>query len=951
MAQDWFAQFEPAKKPASDPWFDQFQEKKIEERAQERAKLPKTPVDIADLASRGLFALSREGMQQAADIESIKRGERPSPIIGEPVGFKLPEFMVPKFKQPETWWGGFANKLYEDYIASQLRGYNPLIPEKLPPLFDKEIGGVSKINLPPVTEARIGKINRLALPPAEGPEVAGPTRTFYQGAAGTTERGRTYPLDLGAQNPRMAGGISPASAGTQMEFGTELGTVLPRELENVSQIPAMEAAERGLTVGEIPELRMPGPGEVVDIPSVRRRLEAATKGPTRITYGGAEERGFYPGKVGEPQLPSAPVKPTRFPKAQPATPAAFPPPTAAGKITVPSAQQAITVTSPNLPNLPVEFRKIAATASPEEALTQWATGSRYGAPYRARMAREAFADLKDPALIDKFESGDRTGRLADLQKFFDERQKQAVDIGILKKDQKILNYLRHYYTQDPEKVTAAVKKFITENPQFAKTRKFPTYAIAESEGGLTRKFKTIPEIVEAYEDEFQKAVRKKELYDWAKSSGVLKKGLLSTSPTQWELGGPNAELTREILNTLHAKSPRWARVLGEAGRYTKNLYLGSGIGGTPLNTHYYNTMKSSFYAQGFEGIKDYLQNTFNPAADIKYLDQNKKFIADLVDRGFGHNIEDHTLLANLTHGVDAPNKLLQAAEWVKDTQGKIFEDPLFRVRLPAAKVKLARKIYDDALSKGLGNEEALRQAATISNDFMGGLNKVLRHATTKDLMSFGIVAPDWLESRLNLAVKGVKALVGKEHPIYKQALYRKAAVTGATLGANKLITGEFEPTGRSGNISRLYLGQTAGGANRTFPSLGTTAEEFRFPLEVMSAFRNPNESWIEKLQSLSQGRVGAVPRAILGAMYNIGPFNAPVAGHDRYGRMMSPETQTKNIIGTVGAPLEPPWLKFFRVLATQGSDVDLERAIAEGFELPTQYNKEPRPNLTVSMPR
>lgn len=842
-----------------------------------------------------------------------------------PVGMPSEKSLLPKFKQPTSYTGGFLNSLYEDYIrplASEAGVLGQSFPAHAPFPWGEgvELGPVhGPTARPPFNPER-------ALPPA-------PTqRTFFQGPYGTTELGKTYPMDVGSQRPTMAGQLNlpleeQAAKGRKPFFepgSPEQGTLKPSELGEISQIPALQAAGQGTTLGQIPELNINAPMD-----EIRGQLERASQGPISLAQLPTKKPPYNVGNIGPVELPSAPVKPSRL-KLKTEAPA--------------QAQPTVAGTTVAAPKIVTELRPIPKETNFKDAVLQFFNGSS-GARFAGQRVKKQFADLADPELIYKYQQGDRSGRLKDVENYFENRWQQNKEVGLLQPDQKKLNYLRQYWTQPEEEQSEAVRRWIAKNPQYAKESKFPTYKVGE-EAGLTRKYQTIPEIMGAYEKEFQEALRKKEFFDYLKQSGQLAKGTISTHPTEWEIKGPNAKDWKYWSGNFFGESARPAKALGAVGQYTKNLYLGSGIPKTPLNMHYYNTMKSDFYAQGMKGVQEYLSNTFSPEKDIKYLESKGEFIKDLIDRGFQHSIEGHATLLDEASS-EGGSKLVNLFKKAQDLQTKTFEDPLFKIHLPAKKVKLAENIYNDAIKQGLDKESALRQAATISNDFMGGVNKVLRNKTLKDLAQFGLVAPDWLESRYNLAVKGFKALAGKEHPIYAKALGRKASLLGVEALGNLASQGSVtNPSRRSTNITDISLGKTAGGYNREFPMFGTTAEEIRIPAELMAAYNSPTESVGERLSTLAKGRLSTPLRAGMGLAFNMDPFGKPLYGHTQYGAPMKPSTQLKNIAGTAISPFVPPYIQSAGQILEGG---DIERAIMQALEIPLQYNKEPRPRLRVTV--
>lgn len=109
------------------------------------------------------------------------------------------------------------------------------------------------------------------LPPAPQ-SVVNPTR-FISGEAGIADVKQPYQIDLGAVNPRI---------GQQ-----NAGTILPREVEGVNQIPPQLAANQGLSIGQ--------PAAVNAEDALLRRTQQLTK----------DVSGNYPKEVGDYQLPTA----------------------------------------------------------------------------------------------------------------------------------------------------------------------------------------------------------------------------------------------------------------------------------------------------------------------------------------------------------------------------------------------------------------------------------------------------------------------------------------------------------------------------------------------------------------------------------------------------------------------------------------------------------------------
>ena len=238
-----------------------------------------------------------------------------------------------------------------------------------------------------------------------------------------------------------------------------------------------------------------------------------------------------------------------------------------------------------------------------------------------------------------------------------------------------------------------------------------------------------------------------------------------------------------------------------------------------MNIHGYNIARSRYMASGIKGIGDFTKGIFNPSGDIAYLKSERPLIQKALDYGyqmFSENETEGTIEKALSN-----YKLGRLANKGMDLTQKLFEDPLFKVSLPANKARVLRENYDRLLPK-VGEEQALRQASTIANDFMGGINKSLRDKTLKDALQIGILAPDWAELRINLAVKGAKAMVGKEDPIYAKALARGGVMRGAGAAA-QLGIGD-DRGNKPSDLTSVGLGKTESGKFRELPIYGTAVE-------------------------------------------------------------------------------------------------------------------------------
>lgn len=840
-----------------------------------------------------------------------------------PVGEKS---LLPEFKQPETYWGGFFNSLYNDFVrplATPSGALGSSAIGKLPSIAPEiKLGQQIK----PGLTAYAPKREPLGLPPAPR------TARFIAGEKGIAEAGKTYPMDIAPLKPGLG------------EQGA--GTILPREVEGISDIPALDAPRLGTTLGDIPSLT-----EATDLQSTLGRLESIKEGsPVRIT----NPPDF---NIGNPELPYQLESAVREPKIKPQALPAVEGRTANTKVPI---EPKGTPTS-KFTNIPGEYRAIPENATPEQAMAQWANG-RNGAKVAGDRIKENFSDLTDPSLIDKYEKGDRAGRLADVERYLNQRHEEGKAIGLFQEDQKVLNYLRHEFEQPPEEVTAAVKQYVAKNPSIAKTRRFPTYEVAEK-SGLTRKYKTIPELLDAYETKFQQAVRNKELYDHLQKTGQLANKGAIDSMSEWKFKGPNAPEYQKLMKNVLGQSD--IKPVADVVSTAKNIYLGGGIPFTKYNIHGLNIARSDAKLAGFwKAGKEFLTDPTGRKATAIFKTHEKDLV-DLVNHGYSyHPVEDFGQevtreVSNLAGkgvkkvaGQKAGELAAKGIDKALETTEKVFERPLFARALPALKLKRTVEVLNK-LEPTLGREKALDEAAKIGNEFYGGINKALRNKTQQDLARVWFLAPDWLESRIRLAKRDytglAKFLTGKGNEISN--IGAKSAARGLTIGTGTLASSYALRGGkdieRSSDALSLSAG-TAGERKRYISPMSTSDEGVRIPIEV--AIRTYQGDPGALIDLLIKNKISTPMRAAWNVVKGEDDFGNPLKGKDKYGRQIPMGQAILNYLGEMSRPLQYQFVQ--GLLKYANGDATLEEALATGAELPINYrSKGPKKHYPKGAPR
>lgn len=837
----------------------------------------------------------------------------------------------------KDWWGGFGTGMYNNFIQpltspeSNIMGM--MRPMNVPNPSLKDYPGVAQSKPLRILGSGVQKKTPLELPPMP------PEPRFFQGAAGTADALKKYPMDVGPRTPYPGIQQIAPKAGN---LGDYRATVLPQETGQIANIPPIQAAEQGTTMGRIPSIRKDSTQEILG------SLEAAKTSPMQISDINPNETFTGTGKPNRSleASPSATRISELTKRKQQIKPTVQPP----GPNTIPQAEPVVTPISKNTP-----YRAIPETASVKDAVSQWAQG-REGANVRGSFAREKFKDLTDPSLVDKYEAGDRTGALGDVQKYFDERFQQAKDIGFLGQDQKRLNYLRHYYEQSPEEVSTAYKQYVAKNPKFAKEGTFPTYQAAE-EGGLKRKFGTIPEIVQNYEKEFQQAVRNKEFYDYLSKTKQLKPGTTIDNMSGWKFQGPNSKMLEKLVQAnVMGKPIGWINKLADAFSISKNISLGGGVPYTKYNMHAYNIARNDAALNGYikAGKELFTDPTGKKAVDwMANLPQEEKgILADLVDRGWKWRPmedagKDVNLFDKITGEMNPENAIGKAALKVGskalDVTQHATETPLFERALPGLTAQRTLEVFHK-LEGPMGREEALKAAAKIGNNFYGGVSKVLRNKTTNDLSRITFLAPDWMESQITKAYsqwKGLaKTAVGKGTPVdkmYAKSLGRSAVIpSGGALSTLAVGGGVAALRGKKSstrNIADIDLWTDDKGKQVSVPTLTTANDELRIPLAAPIMMFEGNPGALKDL--LIKNRLAIPYKTVNNLVKGQDDFGNPLSGKDKYGKDISFGSSLYKYGAEASKPFQHQmvtalidWLK---------GDISGEEAVSRGVELPTAY--------------
>jgi hypothetical protein len=583
--------------------------------------------------------------------------------------------------------------------------------------------------------------------------------------------------------------------------------------------------------------------------------------------------------------------------------------------------------------------------SNKEMMTSWAT-KWIAARKHGEYVAEDFADLKDPELIDKYQAGDRTGRLADVEKLTNEHFTRERGVGLFQGDKGKANYLRQYWKRGEvgeESVPAIKGATIQQEPNFTKESTFKTYKEGE-DAGFTKKFNSLPEILARREFESKQALANKELYDYLKATDQIatKKGVPVNirQPSSWAFKGPQAkQLQKYFTNVTIKNPPDWLKFSQEFASRSKNLYLGGGIPYTPLNIHGYNIARTELDARGAVGAWNNIRGTLNPSHDVQELKRLRPLIRKMIDYGYGTHTEN--LPTTTMDKILNRNFVTRAANKVMHKTEEIFEDPLFQVRMPAAKGQFAEKIYNEAKKRGASEEKSLREAAEVANSYFGGLNRPLRSATTKAATQLMFLAPDWAETQLTRGSREVKSLFGKQtqagsqyRKSFGRAVGRRVAAAGIT---SSLAAAGFRKSDKPTASENIPAGQTTFGKSRELQTYGTANENLRIPEHILAGIAQGDFS---PLTDIVKNRLSTPAKTAHNIVFNVDDFDNKLSGKDRFGKPIAPKQAAINYLTELGAPIEPQIVQALVGYAEnkQGG----EEAVSQAVEFPVTYRSQPK---------
>jgi len=598
-------------------------------------------------------------------------------------------------------------------------------------------------------------------------------------------------------------------------------------------------------------------------------------------------------------------------------------------------------------------------ASPEvkEYFANW-TNARRASQVEGILKSREFTDLDSKGIegILEFQAGNKTGRFSDVKNYFDNKFTQAKNEGLK------LNYKQDYLPQmwlNPKgEVEAVFGNRLGLNPSFTFESIMKNYQEG-IEAGLTPRFSKLSDLIGSYESRVNKSLADRKFFIRLKEDNLILPQ--SKAPTDWVTLDPDRfprlsfttdqgkytgiykapeDLAKMINNYLAdpSTSPNVVlKGLNTIANWTssvKNRVLSFGVPGTAVNAHGFNILARNVMASKnpIEGAVTGIKYMLHPESAAKYLDSELIKAPDAVKHGL-------TLSANEFKSV------LEEPQGFKtkfgDTWYKLFEKGLFDRMLPALKLQKYQEVVDGFIKSGMDETLAKRNAAKFTNDVFGGINweEFGKSRDWQNIKRMFLLAPDWLETNINLAKKTAKSTVNfsdKSLSAYRRFLATFLGSYVTMNVVNKLSSGHWMYQNDSGNTFNIEAGYTSDGQKRYIRPFGTAADFIRIPYDVAN--------------SLSQGDLQAPARVVrnrlsipagvgLGVFFDTDYTGQPIGwkGTDKYGGEMPAKQRLMGVGGELAT------LAGFPAFMKQGLDytsgkTGLEQSLLQGLELPFRYS-------------
>lgn len=591
------------------------------------------------------------------------------------------------------------------------------------------------------------------------------------------------------------------------------------------------------------------------------------------------------------------------------------------------------------------------------------------------LKKKEFADLDDGGLdaIINFQAGDKSGRLADVDKYFTDKyqevKKNGVDLGYLK------NYVPQLWEESAQEVNEILGKHLTRNPSFNLHRVIESYRLG-IEMGLTPRYTKLSELIGWYERTANKTIADRTFFQYLADHNMV--APMNHAPIGWKTLDPDLfpkitvrtgadstyggsyvappDLADVINNYLRPAHPFLATVADFTSK-VKNIVLSSGIPFTGINAHGLNILVR--HALGSNNpIPAFVKGLWylgNPKATEKFLEMNAATAIEAVKNGLTLSSESDTAFDKQTDKIKRamikrskdgtfretiPSQVAgflgTAYKKFTGIQSKLFEEALFNKVIPTFKLSYYNVIKDD-LIKHYPEDQAGKMAAEITNNIFGGINvdAMARDKNIQAILKIFILAPDWAETQIRIAAnsaQGFKNFNDKRYTAYRKFI-RNFFLAFATMqvlsfAINKHGTWDNE----AGHTFELQLGSNSQGKPRYLRPYGTALDMLRLPFDVSLALAKGDLSAIGRIV---RNRLSIPVGNVLSLAANVDPLGRPILGKDKYGNPIPLEQQIGSVFNMTAGMATPQWGQALVDMGTGKSG--WEETIARATEFPLRY--------------
>jgi hypothetical protein len=558
--------------------------------------------------------------------------------------------------------------------------------------------------------------------------------------------------------------------------------------------------------------------------------------------------------------------------------------------------------------------------------------------------------------IFKYQAGDRTGKLSDVEQLFNSLYQKEQASGITYGSK--ADYLPQLWKEPESVVEQKLGRTLSQRPSFTLESVIKDYKEGIDKG-LTPKFKDISDLVRYRVGASEKALANKQYFDYLVSNGKIlpggkaPKGWVTLDPdhfptfkSRFAEGGQYSgvyksppQLARVLNNYLGNEAPGLLQKISNFASGTKNLVITAGIPKTGVNIHGFNILARATLAakNPATALARVTGRLLHPGAAAKELASNMERATFWAQHGMTLTTEEHSL-------DDLPKNIVTKGQEV------LFHDPLFRKIIPAEKIRYAEEILP-TLSKSLPKDEAARLASQQANNVFGGINwqAMGRSKSTQALMRSLIFAPDFQEGGARLGgglLKGATThLTDPKYAAYRTFARNLLGAYVAANVANYKMSGHLMVQNPAGHEFDLDTGTyTSDGQKRYVRPFGTSLDFLRIPGEAAAAVAKGDPG---ALATLIRNRTSTLGGSAVSLIANKDPFGNPIYGNDKQGNPLSTGQSISGVIGaTAGIAMPQP---VSALLSAVGGRQTGEQALSQSLGLPIRYTNTAQSPATKAM--